>query len=423
MTREMLQSEFEPTRARGHSEIVWDHALGSEVWDTEGKKYIDFTSGVLVTNIGHAHPEVAAAVAAQAARLTNCYDFPQPLRSQLAERLVGLAGSHFEQAALFTTGAEAIDAALRTARAATGRFEFVSFMHGFHGRSFTSASVGGLQTTRNSAGPLLPGVLFAPYPYLYRDQLGRNAEQSVDAAIAYLEMMADTVSTGSIAAVIAEPYLGSGGGVVPPREFFERIRVFCDERGALMILDEVQSGFGRTGSWFAFQQLGIVPDILVVAKGIANGLPLSALLARKETFAAMPPGTLGSTYGGNPVSSAAALATLTVLERDALPERAAKIGEYMLDWLRERQDGFPHVGDIRGMGMSFGIELVEDEDTRAPAPNRALAAVSAAASEGLLVLPPSGNLGNVLRMAPALNIPDDLLQQGLRRLETVLTRA
>ncbi|MCA9859903.1 MAG: aminotransferase class III-fold pyridoxal phosphate-dependent enzyme, partial [Thermomicrobiales bacterium] len=339
MTAETSQSTFEPARARGHSEIVWDHALGSEVWDTEGKKYIDFTSGVLVTNIGHAHPEVAAAVAAQAARLTNCYDFPQPLRAQLAERLVGLAGPDFEQAALFTTGAEAIDAALRTARAATDRFEFVAFMHGFHGRSFTAASVGGLQTTRSSAGPLLPGVLFAPYPYLYRDPLGEDSAQSVDIAIAYLEMMADTVSTGSIAAVIAEPYLGSGGGVVPPREFFQRIRAFCDERGALMILDEVQSGFGRAGSWFAYQQLGIVPDILVVAKGIANGLPLSAVLAREETFAAMPPGTLGSTYGGNPVSSAAALATLNVLERDALPERAAQVGGYMLDWLRERQDG------------------------------------------------------------------------------------
>jgi 4-aminobutyrate aminotransferase / (S)-3-amino-2-methylpropionate transaminase / 5-aminovalerate transaminase len=416
-------TSFEPARAAGHTTIVWDRAFGSCVWDTEGREYIDFTSGVLVTNIGHAHPDVADAVGTQARRLTNCYDYPHPLRAKLAEQVVELAGPEFEQVAFFTTGAEAIDAALRTARAATDRFEFVSFTHGFHGRSFASASVGALKTTRLGAGPLLPGTIVAPYPYVYRSQEGLDAEQSVSVCLSYLELLADTASTGSIAAVIAEPYLGSGGGVVPPVDFFAGVRDFCDRHGALLILDEVQSGFGRTGTWFAYQQLGITPDLLVVAKGIANGLPLSAVLGKQAVFAAMVPGTLGSTYGGNPVSCAAALATLDVMKRENLPTQAQAKGRFILGRLRDWQQEFPHIGDVRGMGMSFGLEFVEDKVQKTPAPKRALEAVQMAADRGLLTLPPSGNLGNVLRLAPALNIPDDLMVEGLERLRSVLQEA
>jgi 4-aminobutyrate aminotransferase/(S)-3-amino-2-methylpropionate transaminase len=425
LTHEPATSLYEPQRPAGHDAITWDRGSGSLVWDTDGREYIDFTSGVLVTNIGHAHPAVAAAVALEATRLTNCYDFHHPLRGETARRIVGYAGPPFEQAALFTTGAEAIDAAIKIARAATGRFEVISFQNAFHGRTMGAAGIGGLRTTRLGAGPMLPGVYSTPFAYCYRCPIGQTYPECRIACANLLDAIADTHSTGSIAAVVVEAYLGSGGGVVAPPEFYARIRDFCDRTGALLVLDEVQSGFGRTGVWFAFQQLGIVPDLLVTAKGIANGLPLSAVIGRRETFAAVSPGSLGSTYGGNPVSCAAALATMDVLEEEHLPERAARIGAEMLETLRgwQMQGEFPHVGDIRGIGLSFGIEMVEDRATREPAPERALGVVYAAADAGLLTLPPSGNLGNVVRLAPALNIPDDLLREGLSRLRTVLANA
>ncbi|MCC6313284.1 MAG: aspartate aminotransferase family protein [Thermomicrobiales bacterium] len=416
-------TRYEPARPAGHDAIVWDRGLGSLVWDVDGREYIDFTSGVLVTNIGHAHPEVASAVAREAARLTNCYDFSHPTRSELAERVVNAAGSPFDQVAFFTTGAEAIDAALKITRAATGRFEFISFQHAFHGRTMGAAGIGGLKTTRLHAGPMLPGVHSVPFAYCYRCPIGHTYPSCNIACANLLDAIAETHATGSIAAVVIEAYLGSGGGVVAPLEFYARVRDFCDRTGALLVLDEVQSGFGRTGAWFAFQRLGITPDLIVTAKGIANGLPLSAVIGTRAMLESVPPGGLGSTFGGNPVSCAAALATMNVLERDRLPERAAVVGERMLATLRGWQDEFPHVGDIRGIGMSFGIEMVENQATRQPAPERALGVVYGSAAAGLLTLPPSGNLGNVVRLAPALNIPENLLDEGLARLRSVLADA
>jgi 4-aminobutyrate aminotransferase len=411
-----LESEYLVPGGRGHDHLIWDHAQGSHVWDVNGRELIDFSSGVLVTSIGHSHPRVTRAITEQAGRLLNCYDAPHPLRAKLAQRLVSLAGASFESAALFSTGSEAIEAAVKVARAFTGRYEVMSFSGAFHGKTIGSLSLSGLPSSRQGIGPLNPGSLVSPYPYCYRCPIGMTYPSCNVKCADLMQLLADTNGTNNIAAIIVEPYLGTGGAVIPPREFWEKVREFADSRDALLIFDEVQSGFGRTGSWFAFQQLGIVPDIIVTAKGIANGVPTSAVISRREILSALSPGSLGSTYGGNPMSCAAALATLDVMEEEDAPLQAYKKGQRMMHEIKSWD--IDNVGDIRGMGLSLGLEVVSGN--KVPDAARALQVVEEADNQGLVVLPPAGAYANVVRLAPSLLISDEDLGEGLRRLHVTL---
>lgn len=407
----------------GHDHLVWDHAHGVRVWSVDGRELIDFTSGVLVTNTGHTHPAVVEAIRDQAERLLNCYDAPHPSRGEVGRRLVELAGEGFEAVALMTTGAEAIDNAIKAAKAFTRRFEVVSFAEGFHGKTLGAASLSGLPGTRGGTGPAMVGTIIVPYPTTYRCPVARQHDACDLVCFDVAEEIVRVNSVGQIAAVVVEPYLGAGGAYVAPPAFWPRVREFADRHGALLILDEVQASFGRTGTMFAFQQLGIRPDILVVAKGIASGLPMSAIISRREIFDALPAGTLGSTFGGNPLSCAACLATLDVIEREGLVARAAMLGQRgkaRMDAWAQSIDG---VGDVRGMGLSFGIDLVRDRATREPDPARALRVLERADEHGLIVLPPAGAGGNVVRFAPPLVISDADFDEGLNRLEAALRSA
>lgn len=415
-----LEAKYLPLASPGHEHVVWDTAQGARVRDVDGRELIDFTSGVLVTNTGHAHPHVVAAIQEQVTHLLNCYDAPHPLRGEVARRLVEHAGPPFEAVALLTTGAEAIDTAVKAAKAFTGRFEVISFAESFHGKTIGAMSMSGLPGTRGGLGPAVPGTIVVPYPTQYRCPVFRG-ERCCDLTCFDVAVeVARVNSVGAIAAVIVEPYLGAGGAYAPPLPFWKRLREFADRNGALLVFDEVQASFGRTGSFFAFQQLGVIPDILVVAKGIASGIPMSAVLSRREVLDALPPGSLASTYGGNPVSCAACLATLDVMESEGLVERAARLGaraiERMGPWVGDIQG----VGDVRGMGFSLGIDLVRDATSRAPDPSRAIDVVNAADREGVIVLPPAGVAGNVVRLAPPLVISDPDLELGLDRLERAL---
>lgn len=406
--------------APGHDNVVWAKAAGACVTDVDGRDYIDFTSGVLVANTGHCHPHVVKAIQEQAGLLLNCYDAPHPLRSQVAERLLGFAGGRFDAVSLATTGAEAIDSAVKIAKAATKRYEIISFADGFHGKSIGTASLSGMPGNRRSVGPLMPGSIVVPFPNSYRRPAGTSAEDWANQTMDMAEEMIRINSTGQVAAIVVEPFLGAGGAHVAPPVFWKRLRALADKLQALVIMDEVQAAFGRTGQFFAFQSLGIEPDLLCVAKGIASGIPMSAIIGRKALFDALPAGVLSSTYGGNPLACAACLATLDVIEQEDLVARARQLTETFharfATWVKD----IPGVGDARGMGLSMGIELVVDTISKTPDPARALRVVKKAAEDGLIVLPPSGSDSNVVRLAPPLVLTDAEAEEGLRRLEDAL---
>ncbi len=405
--------------------LVWDKAIGSEIFDVDGRRYVDFTSGVLVTNVGHSHPRVVAAIQHQAGTLVNCYLSPHPLRAEVASRLAALTAEPLKSVLLLTTGAEAIEAAVKISRRATGRTEIVGFHGAFHGRTYMAMTVGGLGAVKRGFGPLVGGVLHAPFPYPYRCQLG-SGSSGHDCArhcLEALETMLAAEATSDIAAIVLEPYLGAGGSIVASPAFARGLRDLCDRLGALLILDEVQSGFGRTGTMFAYEQLGIVPDVLVLGKGIANGVPMSAVITRSDLAKSLPRGSLSSTYGGNPLACAAALATMDVIAEERLPERAARLGKRLIERLRLLATELPLIGDVRGMGLAIGIELVRDRATKEPAAEHARRVVARALESGLVLIPPIGLTGNVIRIAPPLSIPEDVLEEGTTILIDALREA
>jgi 4-aminobutyrate aminotransferase-like enzyme len=276
-------------------------------------------------------------------------------------------------------------------------------------------TLGGLGPIKEGYGPLVGDVVHAPFPYSYRcDAASLSTDHDCsNHCLAALQLTIDTELDGPPAAIIMEPYLGAGGSLVAPLAFVRGVRRLCDQTGALMIVDEVQSSFGRTGTMFAFEQWDIQPDILVVAKGIASGVPTSAIMMRRDLYEAMPHGALSSTFGGNPLSCAAALATLDVLRDEALPERAGRLGEFALASLRSTAATVPLIGDVRGMGLALGVELVRDPRTKQPAVVEARAVAQLAIERGVFVLQPIGLYGNVIRLAPPLTIKEDELSRGL----------
>ncbi len=289
-----MQTEAHPHNpivgtAPGHDHLEWASAYGVRVQSVDGRELIDFTSGVFVTNTGHCHPHVVKAIQDQAATLLNCYDAPHPARAEVAKRLLQLAGPSFDAISLATTGAEAIDIAVKAAKAYTGRYETLSFANAFHGKTLAALSLSGLPGTRRGVGPVMPGSIVGFYPTCYTCPLKLTYPACKIACFDATEEIFRANTTGSLAAVVVEAYLGAGGAYVAPPEFWPRVRKFADDHDAVLILDEIQTGFGRTGTMFAFEQFGIVPDVLVVAKGMASGLPMSAVISRHDILEALAP--------------------------------------------------------------------------------------------------------------------------------------
>ena len=415
-----VSRQYEPPCMADQVPVVWDHGEGVRVWDVDGNEYIDFTSGVLVTNLGHCHPHHVEAIRAQAGRLMNCYSFPTPERIELSRRLTDLLPDNLDKVFMLTTGAEATEAAMRIAKRYTGRHEILSFYGGFHGRTYGPMSAAGNKGTKRKFGPQLPGAIIAPFPYFYRDFYGSETEEECgDRCIRNLDRIIDSTSTGDLGAVITEPYQGGAGFIFPPEGWLKKLELWARERDLLLILDEVQSSFGRTGTMFAWEWDDLRPHMLCLGKGIGSGMPASALAGESEIFACMSPGEMSSTTGGNPLSSAASLAVLDVMEQEKLADNALQVGAYMKRRFEELQTRHEILGDVRGRGLVMGLELVTDKASRQPSAETTLAVMLGAARRGLL-LGRVGIHGNVVRIAPPLVITEAEAGAGIDIIEQVL---
>lgn len=395
--------------------VVVERASGATVYDTEGRAYIDCFGGIAVTNAGHCHPKVVAAAQAQAGKLVHAasYVYHVPVVADLAERLAQITPGRLKKTFFGNSGAEGIETALRMAKAYTGKNEFIALTHAFHGRTVGTLSVTGNMLRKKRGGPYLPGVAFAPAPYLYRNPFGTDDPEVLAQRCAEMVEWAIKYQTsGNVAAFIAEPVLGEGGIIVPPANYFRYVKQVLDRYGILLIVDEVQSGFGRTGKLFAIEHYGVEPDIMVLAKGIADGFPLSACIARAEIADTFQPGEHLSTFGGNPVSCAAALANIEVMLEEDLPGQAARKGEQALAQLRELASEHELIGDVRGIGLMIGIELVTDRRTKQPAAKQAAALRAYCREHGVLV-GVGGQEGNVVRIQPPLTISWEELERAL----------
>jgi 4-aminobutyrate aminotransferase / (S)-3-amino-2-methylpropionate transaminase / 5-aminovalerate transaminase len=390
--------------------VVIHEGRGALLTDLDGNTFIDFAGGVGCLAVGHAHPRVVAAVQEQVQRFTHT-DFtvvPYEVYVELAERLCAMtpiAGAC--KAAFFNSGAEAIENAVKFARAYTKRPAVIAFEGGFHGRTLLALTLTSkTHPYKAGLGPFAPEVYRVPFANDYR---GPDVGTALDA----LEHALVThVAAEHVAAIVIEPIQGEGGFVVAPREFMEGVRAICDEHGIVLIVDEVQTGFGRTGRMFAIEHYGIEPDLITVAKSIAAGLPLSGVLGRAEIMDAPDDSAVGGTYVGNPVAQAAALAVLDVIEEEGLLFRAAAIGDLIRGRMVEWQERFPAIGDVRGIGSMLAIELVADRATMEPAPELATAVAEHAAKHGLLLLK-SGVHGNCIRVLVPLVIADGELEEAL----------
>jgi 4-aminobutyrate aminotransferase/(S)-3-amino-2-methylpropionate transaminase len=397
--------------------LVVEHARGSELWDVRGRRYLDFAAGIGTLNIGHNHPRVVEAARWQLERLTHSafqVAMYEPYL-RLAERLCPLVpGPGPNKAVFFSTGAEAVENAVKIARVHTGRPAVISFRGGFHGRTLLGLSLTGTaEPYKQDAGPYAPEVYKAPYPYEYRGWSSERALRALE------EVFDSEVSPERVAAIVIEPVLGEGGFVPAPPEFMTRLREISRREGILLIADEIQTGFGRTGRFFAVEHSGIAPDLVAVAKSIAAGLPLSGVIGRAEVMDAPRPGGLGGTFGGNPVACAAALAVLEVLHDERLVERAAELGPRLDERLSRWAESLPLIGDVRVLGAMAGLELVRNRESRAPASAEAARVLALCRDRGLLVLK-AGSHGNVIRMLPPLSVSEAQLEEALAILEGAL---
>ena len=405
-----LRAKYVPRGITSAHPVAVDRAKGAELWDVSGKRYIDFAGGIGVMNVGHAHPRVMKAVHEQLDRATHTsfqvVHYESYLR--LAERLCEVTPIDGPKKAIFfSTGAEAIENAVKIARAATGRQAVISFRGGFHGRTLLALSLtGSVQPYKQDFGPYAAEVYQTPFPYVYR---GWNTE----AAMADLDNLLESeVGPKRVAAIVIEPVLGEGGFVPAPLDFMRRLRELCDRHGILFIADEIQTGFGRTGKFFAIEHSGVQPDLMTVAKSLAAGFPLSAVVGKADIMDAPGPGGLGGTYGGNPVACAAGLAVMVIMRDEKLPERSARIGsvveERMQSWARDHEV----IGDVRAVGAMAGMELVRDRKTKEPADKETANMLATAREKGLIILR-CGVHHNVIRTLMPLTISDEHLEEGL----------
>jgi 4-aminobutyrate aminotransferase / (S)-3-amino-2-methylpropionate transaminase / 5-aminovalerate transaminase len=400
--------------------VVIEHGEGATLTDVDGNTFIDFTGGVGCLNVGHANPRVTEAVQEQAAKFLHT-DFtivPYEVYVTLAERLVASVPiSGPAKAAFFNAGTEAIENAIKFARAYTKRPAVIAFEGGFHGRTLLSLTLTSkTHPYKAGLGPFAPEVYRLPFAQDYRGPSAREALAALERALV------TTVAAESVAAIVIEPVQGEGGFVVAPQEFLEGIRRICDDNAIVLVIDEVQTGFGRTGRMWGIEHYDVEPDLLTVAKSIAGGLPLSGVIGRAAIMDAPGDSAIGGTYVGNPVAQAAALAVLDVFEEDGLVDRAGQIGEVIRSRMQSWQQRWDAVGDVRGLGAMLAIELVHDRGTRDPAPELATAVVEAAAARGLLLLK-SGIYSNCIRVLVPLVISEAELDEALGVWEEALATA
>jgi 4-aminobutyrate aminotransferase len=397
--------------------IVAEKAKGSYIYDMNGDAYLDFATGIAVNNVGHCHPKVVEAVQKQVAQLMHTsVTTHHKGYIELAKKLAELAPGRLDSVFLANSGAEAVEGAIKMARYVTGRPGIIIFKGSFHGRTMmTTALTTSKLYYREKYEPLPSSIFTLPYPYVFRSNHPNDPEKVVDECIKQFDVLFNQfVHPEQVAAILVEPIQGEGGYIVPPASFLKRVREIADKHGILLIIDEVQTGFGRTGKMFATEHFGVEPDIMLMAKGIAGGMPLSAFVSRKELTSKWLPGRHGSTFGGNPVSCAAALATIEVLESEKLPQRAAELGKSILARLSKLKQTSKHVGDVRGLGLMIAIEFQEANGE----PSHDIAEkVATYCLENKLIVLTCGTHGHVIRLIPPLNMSDEEAEKGLAIIE------
>jgi len=419
-----------PAADLSHLSPVWNRSWtllvergeGPYLIDADGRRYLDFTCGIGVTNTGHAHPRVVKAIQEQAARLlhgqANIVVHTPML--DLAGELLGVVPAPLDTFFFTNSGAEAVEGAVKLARHATRRPNVVVFQGSFHGRTnLTMAMTTSKTNYRAGYQPLAAGVFVAPYPYAYR--YGWDESSTLAFCLRELKhLFKSQTAPQETAAIVVEPVLGEGGYVVPPDGFLPALRELCDDMGILLIADEVQSGFGRTGRWFAVDHLGVVPDLLIMAKGIASGLPLAGLAARRELMEEWTPGSHGGTYGGNVIACAAAAETIRVMRDERLIENAHAMGQVLMAGLRQLQKAHPEIGEVRGRGLMIASEFTDPDG--AAGTQRAKAVVQAAFQRGLMLLT-CGPYDNVVRWIPPLIVNAAQIEEGLETFEQALVQS
>ncbi len=400
--------------------VIFERAEGALVFDENGHKYIDCFAGIAVTNAGHSNPEVVEAAKAQLDKYIHCcsYVYYSKPTADLAEKLAQITPGRLKKTFFATSGAEAIEGAMRMAKTYTGTREFIALQASFHGRTYATLSITGNFARKKRAGPYMPGVSFAPAPYCYRCAFSLNPETCGMRCAEYLEDIIKFNTYGDVAAFIAEPIMGEGGLIPPPEPYFKKVKEILDHYDILLLVDEVQSGFARTGRMFGIEHYGVEPDIMALAKGIANGFPLSAFIAPDKIADTFQPGEHLTTFGGNPVCCAASLATINFLEREGIANQVMEKEKLALERLESMKEKYPLIGDVRGKGLLIGVELVKD-DAKTPAVDEANAVRKSCLEKGLLI-GVGGIWGNVLRIQPPLVITDNQLDEALTIIEKSL---
>ncbi|PKH03873.1 4-aminobutyrate--2-oxoglutarate transaminase [Psychromonas sp. MB-3u-54] len=414
MSNESLQNRKTQVIARGQGNtypVYVDYAKNAEIWDVEGNRYIDFGAGIAVCNTGHSHPKVINAVKQQVDKFSHtCVMInPYEVAVELAEKLTALAPGNSPKKAIFvTTGAEAVENCVKIARAHTGRRGVIAFNGGFHGRTnLTMALTGKVTPYKNLFGPFPADIFHAPFPMEHHDVSVKDSLKALQ------NLFKVDICPTDVAAIIVEPVQGEGGFYAAPTEFLQALRKICDQHGIVLIADEIQTGFGRTGKMFAFEHAGVEADLMTMAKGIAGGFPLSAVVGKSEIMDAPLPGGLGGTYGGSPVACAAALAVLEVMEEENLVQRSVQIGEIFNQRLSQLKTQRPDlILEVRNQGAMIAIELVENGDPEQPNTELTQAIIANAAQHGLVLLA-CGFYGNVIRFLPPLTISDTIVEEGL----------
>jgi 4-aminobutyrate aminotransferase / (S)-3-amino-2-methylpropionate transaminase / 5-aminovalerate transaminase len=390
-------------------------AYGAVVRDESGREYVDCFSGISVVNAGHCNPVVLEAAKAQMDKLVHCssYVYHAGPTADLAEKLAQITPGKLKKSFFGSSGAEAIEGALRLAKVHTGKHEFIALQGGFHGRTLGALSVTGSSGRKRRGGPYASGVAFAPAPYIFRSSFD-TSEKCVEECVRAFEQTLKLSTSGDVAAFVAEPIMGEGGIIVPPSSYFRAVKEILDQHKILFIVDEVQSGFARTGAMFAIEHYGVEPDIIVTAKGIANGFPLSAFTTTDEIAASFRPGDHLSTFGGNPVCCAAALANINFIEQENLCAKAKEDGGFIIERIKSMCGALSILGEVRGAGLMIGLELIRDQRLT-PAPAMAEAVQAACLEKGLLV-GVGGVYGNVIRIQPPLTINREQIEFALAAL-------
>lgn len=407
------QEVISPSYARAYP-FAMERGKGTEVWDVDGNRFLDFAAGIAVTATGHSHPKVVRAIQEQAEKFLHISsDFYHQSWVELGERLDHIAPFKEDAVSFMTnSGTESVEAAIKLARYHTGATQFIGFLGAFHGRTLGSLSFTASKPLYHEGFyPLMSGVVHVPYPNPYRPVLAaKPGEDCGETVVRYIEeqVLGKLLPSEDVAGILVESIQGEGGYLVPPPGFFPALRALCDRHDILLIVDEVQSGMGRTGKWWAIEQFGVEPDIVCAGKGVASGIPLGAIIARKS-IATWPLGSHGNTYGGNPIACAAALATLDLI-RDEYLQNAQEVGEYALDALNEIAVRHPSVGQVRGIGLMIGMEFVMDKQTREPAHDLRERVVDHAFRRGLLTL---GCGKSTVRFSPPLSITRDEVDEGM----------